>query len=162
MGGGPPQHQVRTALEDAELEPCCLALEIAESVLTENAESATALLNQLRVLGIELYMDHFGTGRSSLSSIPTFPLQGIKLDRTVVHRIGGRRLDLDVVRSIMDLARSLGLRLIAEGVETVTQRERLIAFGCELGQGHILAKPVEAAAAGGLLDTSQRSGRPTG
>jgi len=154
--------QVRTALEDAELEPSCLALEIAESVLTENAESATALLNQLRVLGIELYMDHFGTGRSSLSSIPTFPLQGIKLDRTVVHRIGGRRLDLDVVRSIMDLARSLGLRLIAEGVETVAQRERLIAFGCELGQGHILAKPVEAAAAGGLLDTSQRSGRPTG
>jgi len=58
----------------------------------------------------------------------------------------------------MDLARSLGLRLIAEGVETVAQRERLIAFGCELGQGHILAKPVEATAAGGLLATSQRSG----
>ena len=150
--------QVRTALQGAELEPSSLALEIAESVLTENAESATAPLDQLRELGVELYLDHFGTGRSSLTSIPTFPLQAIKLDRTVVHRIGGRRLDLDVVRSIMDLARSLGLRLIAEGVETVAQRERLIAFGCELGQGHILAKPVEATAAGGLLATSQRSG----
>jgi len=150
--------QVRTALQGAELEPSCLALEIAESVLTENAEAATAPLDQLRELGVELYLDHFGTGRSSLTSIPTFPLQGIKLDRTVVHRIGGRRLDLDVVRSIMDLARSLGLRLIAEGVETVAQRERLIAFGCERRQGHILAKPVEATAAGGLLATSERSG----
>ena len=154
--------QVRTVLQDAKLEPSWLALEIAENVLTENVESASALLHPLRDLGVELYMDHFGVGRSSLSSIPNLPLQGIKVDHTVVQRIGGRRLDLDVVRSIMDLARSLGLQLIAEGVETVAQRERLIAFGCELGQGHLLAKPMEAKAVDGLLGRSGRSGRRTG
>jgi EAL domain-containing protein (putative c-di-GMP-specific phosphodiesterase class I) len=83
--------------------------------------------------------------------MPSFPLQGIKVDPIVVHRVGGRRVDLDVVRSIMDLARSLGLRAIAEGVETVAQRERLIAFGCELGQGHLLGLPLEPKAAIALL-----------
>jgi len=114
-------------------------------------ESAIAVLNQLRELGVELYMSHFGSGRLSLSSMPSFPLRGIKVDPIVVHRVGGRRADLDVVRSIMDLARSLGLRAIAEGVETVAQRERLIAFGCELGQGHLLGKPLEPKAAIALL-----------
>jgi len=143
--------EVRTVLRDTGLEASCLALEIAESVLMENVESAIAVLNQLRELGVELYMSHFGSGRLSLSSMPSFPLRGIKVDPIVVHRVGGRRADLDVVRSIMDLARSLGLRAIAEGVETVAQRERLIAFGCELGQGHLLGKPLEPKAAIALL-----------
>ena len=143
--------EVRTVLREMGLEASCLALEIAESVLMENVESAIAVLNQLRELGVELYMSHFGSGRLSLSSMPSFPLRGIKVDPIVVHRVGGRRADLDVVRSIMDLARSLGLRAIAEGVETVAQRERLIAFGCELGQGHLLGKPLEPKAAIALL-----------
>ena len=143
--------EVRTVLRDTGLEASRLALEIAESVLMENVASAIAALNQLRELGVELYMAHFGSGRLSLSSMPSFPLQGIKVDPVVVHRVGGRRVDLDVVRSIMDLARSLGLRVIAEGVETVAQRERLIAFGCELGQGHLLGKPLEPKAAIALL-----------
>ena len=143
--------EVRTVLQDTGLEASCLALEIAESVLVENVKSAIAVLNQLRELGVELYMAHFGSGRLSLSSMPSFPLQGIKVDPIVVHRVGGRRVDLDVVRSIMDLARSLGLRAIAEGVETVAQRERLIAFGCELGQGRLLGKPLEPKAAIALL-----------
>lgn len=143
--------EVRTILQDTGLEASCLALEIAENVLMENVESAIAVLNQLRELGVELYMAHFGSGRLSLSSIPSFPLQGIKVDPIVVHRVGGRRVDLDMVRSIMDLARSLGLRVIAEGVETVAQRERLIAFGCELGQGDFLGKPLEPKAAIALL-----------
>jgi EAL domain-containing protein (putative c-di-GMP-specific phosphodiesterase class I) len=143
--------EVRTVLRDTGLEASRLALEIAESVLMENVESAIAALNQLRELGVELYMAHFGSGRLSLSSMPSFPLQGIKVDPAVVHRVGGRRADLDVVRSIMDLARSLGLRAIAEGVETVAQRERLIAFGCELGQGHLLGKPLEPKSAIALL-----------
>ena len=143
--------ELRTVLQDTGLEASCLALEIAESVLMENVKSAIAVLNQLRELGVELYMAHFGSGRLSLSSMPSFPLQGIKVDPIVVHRVGGRRVDLDVVRSIMDLARSLGLRAIAEGVETVAQRERLIAFGCELGQGRLLGKPLEPKAAIALL-----------
>jgi EAL domain-containing protein (putative c-di-GMP-specific phosphodiesterase class I) len=143
--------EVRTVLQDTGLEASCLALEIAESVLMENVESAIAVLNQLRELGVDLYMTHFGSGRLSLNFMPSFPLRGIKVDPIVVHRVGGRRVDLDVVRSIMDLARSLGLRAIAEGVETVAQRERLIAFGCELGQGHLLGLPLEPKAAIALL-----------
>jgi len=142
--------EVRTVLRDTGLEASRLALEIAESVLMENVESAIArsvsCANWRRAVHGPLRY-----GRLSLSSMPSFPLQGIKVDPVVVHRVGGRRVDLDVVRSIMDLARSLGLRAIAEGVETVAQRERLIAFGCELGQGHLLGKPLEPKAAIALL-----------
>src|SRR6266550_1196958 len=153
--------EVRTAFQDAGLAPSCLALEISESVLMANVESSAALLLQLRKLGVELHMDDFGTGYSSLSYLPRLPLQGIKVDRSFVHRIGGRRIDLDIVRSIVDLARTLGLVVIAEGVETLAQRERLIAFGCELGQGDLFSKPLEPAAASALLARPPSVGRPT-
>jgi diguanylate cyclase (GGDEF)-like protein/PAS domain S-box-containing protein len=151
--------EVQTAVRDAGVEPSCLVLEIAEGVLMENVESSTALLHQLRDLGVELYMDDFGAGQASLSSLPRFPLQGIKVDRSFVHRVGGRRIDLDIVRAIVDVARNLRLGVIAEGVETVAQRERLIAFGCELGQGYLFAKPLEPAAAGTFLAKSEGRAR---
>jgi len=153
--------EVRTALREAGLSPSCLALEISESVLMASVESSAALLLELRKLGVELHMDDFGTGYSSLSYLPRLPLQGIKVDRSFVHRIGGRRIDLDIVRSIVDLARTLSLEVIAEGVETVAQRERLIAFGCELGQGDLFAKPLEPAAASALLAQSTQADRRT-
>src|SRR5438876_961759 len=153
--------EVRTALQDAGLPPSCLALEINESVLMANVESSAALLLQLRELAVELHMDDFGTGYSSLSYLPRLPLQGIKVHRSFVHRIGGRRIDLDIVRSIVDLARTLSLEVIAEGVETVAQRERLIAFGCGLGQGDLFAKPLEPAAASALLAQSGQADRRT-
>jgi len=103
-------------------------------------------------------MDDFGSGYSSLSYLPRFPLQGIKVDRTLVHRMGARRTDLEIVRSIVDLAEHLGLIVIAEGVETATQRERLIAFGCELGQGFLFAKALEPEAARALLAEQQQPG----
>src|SRR2546428_10923051 len=124
----------------------------------ESVESSTTALGQLRGLNVELHMDDFGTGYSSLSSLPRFPLQGIKVDRSLVHRMGARRTDLEIVRSIVDLAGNLGLGVIAEGVETVTQRARLIAFGCGLGQGHLFAKPPEPAAARALLAEQQQPG----
>ena len=152
---------VRTALQDAGLAPSCLALEITESVLMASVESSAALLLELRKLGVELHMDDFGTGYSSLSYLPRLPLQGIKVDRSFVHRIGGRRIDLDIVRSIVELARTLSLEVIVEGVETVAQRERLIAFGCGLGQGDLFAKPLEPAAASALLAQSAQADRRT-
>ncbi len=118
--------EVRTALQTAGLAPPCLSLEISERVLMESVESSTTALGQLRGLNVELHMDDFGTGYSSLSSLPRFPLQGIKVDRSLVHRMGARRTDLEIVRSIVDLAGNLGLGVIAEGVETVTQRARLM------------------------------------
>src|SRR5438046_9774546 len=104
-------------------------------------------------------MDDFGTGYSSLSSLPRFPLQGIKVDRSLVHRMGARRTDLEIVRSLVDLAGNLGLGVIAEGVETVTQRARRIAFGSRLGQGQLFARPLAPAAAGGLLAAPAASER---
>ena len=153
--------EVRTALQDAGLAPPCLALEISESVLMANVESSAALLLQLRELGVELHMDDFGAGYASLSHLPRLPLRGVKVDRSFVHRIGGRRIDLDIVRSVVDLARTLNLEVIAEGVETVAQRERLIAFGCELGQGDLFAKPLEPAAASALLAQPAQPDRRT-
>ena len=150
---------VRTALQAAGLAPRCLALEISERVLLDSVESSTTALGQLRGLNVELHMDDFGTGYSSLSSLPRFPLQGIKVDRSFVHRMGARRTDLEIVRSIVDLAGNLGLGVMAEGVETVTQRARLIAFGCRLGQGYLFAKPLEPAAAGALLAEPEESDR---
>src|SRR5256886_295115 len=150
---------VRAALQDAGLSPSRLILEIGENVLMESVESATAVLHQLRELKVELHIDDFGTGHSSLSSLPHFPIHGIKIDRAFVHRMESRRTDLEIVRSIVQLAGNLGLGAIAEGVETVTQPARLIAVGCELGQGHLVAKPLEAQAAGALLAGPEEPGR---
>src|SRR5438876_615588 len=147
---------LRAALQDAGLTPAALSLEVTESVLMETLDSSIALLNRLREVGIQLHMDDFGSGYSSLSYLPRFPLQGIKVDRTFVHRMGARRTDLEIVRAIVDLAEHLGLIVIAEGVETASQRERLIAFGCELGQGFLFAKALEPEAARALLVDQQQ------
>ena len=117
----------------------------------ENVESSKAVLNRLRNVGVDLHMDNFGIARSSLADLSLLPLQGIKLYHELVRRMGTRRTDMDIVRSIVDLARNLGLSVSAEGVETVAQRERLIAFGCERGQGYLFAKPLEPKEAGALL-----------
>ena len=147
---------VRAALQEAGLPPETLSLEVTEGVLMESVDSSIALLQQLRKLGVQLYLDDFGAGYSSLSYLPRFPLHGIKVHQTFVHRMGARRTDLEIVRSIVDLAEHLGLSVIAEGVETAAQRERLIAFGCELGQGALFAKPLEPEAARALLAERQR------
>ncbi|PYO72675.1 MAG: hypothetical protein DMD64_10210 [Gemmatimonadetes bacterium] len=149
---------LRAALQDAGLTPAALSLEVAESVLMESLDSSIALLNRLREVGIQVHMDDFGSGYSSLTYLPRFPLQGIKVDRTFVHRMGARRTDLEIVRSIVDLAEHLGLIVIAEGVETAAQRERLIAVGCELGQGFLFAKALEPEAARALLAEQQQPG----
>jgi diguanylate cyclase (GGDEF)-like protein/PAS domain S-box-containing protein len=149
---------VGAALQDAGLAPASLSLEVTESVLMESVDSRIALLQRLRELNVQLHMDDFGSGYSSLSYLPRFPLQGIKVGRTFVHRMGARRTDLEIVRSIVDLAEHLGLTVIAAGVETASQRERLIAFGCELGQGFLFAKALEPEAARALLAEQQQPG----
>ncbi|MGH7655327.1 MAG: putative bifunctional diguanylate cyclase/phosphodiesterase [Gemmatimonadaceae bacterium] len=137
-------NEVRRALESTGLNPRALRLEITETVLVENGEAATSQLEALRALDVELHVDDFGTGYSWLSYLPRFPLQAIKVDRSFVRRMGTRRTDVEIVRSIIDLATTLGLQVIAEGIETPGQRERLIAFGCELGQGFLFSKPVDS------------------
>jgi diguanylate cyclase (GGDEF)-like protein/PAS domain S-box-containing protein len=152
---------VRTALDDAGIPGSSLILEISESVVTQNVDSAVVLLHRVREMGVELHVDNFGTGHSSLTELPHLPLQGIKVDRSFVRQIGARRTDVDIVRSIVEMGHTLGLRVIAQGVDTIVQRERLIALRCELGQGDIFAKPLEASAVDAFLLEANKAGKAT-
>jgi diguanylate cyclase (GGDEF)-like protein/PAS domain S-box-containing protein len=152
-------NDVRAAIKAAGIAPSSLVLDIPERALLQNAEASKAVLHELRKIGVRLHLDDFATAYSLLKDLPLFPLDGIKVDRTLIHHIGVRRTDLEIVRSIVDVARNLGLEVIAEGVETVAQRERLIAFGCELGQGRLMARPLEPKTAARFLARSERSGR---
>ena len=103
--------EVRAALEEAGLAPSRLILEITESMLMKNVDSSTALLQQLRALGVELHMDDFGTGYSSLGQLPHLPIQGIKIHHMFIHRMGGRRTDLEIVRFFRLVAAALARHL---------------------------------------------------
>ena len=147
---------VQGALDEAGIPGSSLILEISESVVTQSVDSAVVLLHRVREMGAELHVDHFGTGHSSLTELPHLPLHGIKVDGSFVRRIGARRTDVEIVRSIVEMGHTLGLRVIADGVDTVVQRERLIGLNCELGQGEVFAKPLEAAGVGEYLAVSRR------
>ncbi len=152
---------VRNALDNAGIPGSSLILEISESVVTQSVDSAVVLLHRVREMGVELHVDHFGTGHSSLTELPHLPLQGIKIDGSFVRRIGARRTDVEIVRSIVEMGHSLGLRVIAEGVDTVVQRERLIGLSCELGQGEVFANPLEGEGVEEYLMSTTKAGRGT-
>jgi diguanylate cyclase (GGDEF)-like protein len=147
---------VQDAVRDAGLAPGVLGVEIPVRVLTADLKSTTAILADLRRLKVQVHLDDFGTGWASLPRLPRLPLDWIKVDRSCVHRLGARRTDLDVVRSIVEQSKELGLGVIAEGVETGAQRARLMSFGCELGQGYRFAEPVSSSEVAGLLAEAAR------
>jgi diguanylate cyclase (GGDEF)-like protein/PAS domain S-box-containing protein len=139
--------EVRRALQESGLDARSLHLEITESVIMDNAQSSIATLWALRELGAQLSLDDFGTGYSSLSYLHRFPIDVLKIDRSFVSRVeqGGR--DAEIVRSVIALGQSLGMSVIAEGIETAAQRGALRDLHCEFGQGYLFSPPVEAAAA---------------
>jgi diguanylate cyclase (GGDEF)-like protein len=143
--------QVKVALEASKLNPHCLKLEITESVVMENAEAATTMFKQLRALGVQLSIDDFGTGYSSLSYLHRFPVNYLKIDRSFVSRMADANDNAEIVRTIVTLARNLGMEVIAEGVETQEQLEQLKALGCEYGQGYLFSRPVDTATVPTLL-----------
>ncbi|HEV2707063.1 MAG TPA: EAL domain-containing protein [Pyrinomonadaceae bacterium] len=147
--------QVRRVLRETGIEPRALKLEITESIMMENIESAIALLNHLRALGVELSIDDFGTGYSSLSYLHRFPVSTLKIDRSFVGRMDGNNENAEIVRTIVMLARNLDMDVIAEGVETEHQVTQLRALRCEYGQGYHFSKPVDAAGAAALLANNQ-------
>jgi diguanylate cyclase (GGDEF)-like protein/PAS domain S-box-containing protein len=159
LGAGHIVDDVRRALCDTGLEPSCLRMEITETVLMDSVAVAIARLSELSELGVGLHVDDFGTGYSSLGLLPRVPLESVKIDRSFIKRLGTRRTDQELVASILNLVKRLGMTAIAEGVETAGQCKRLIELGCTLGQGYYFAKPLEPDAAVTLLE---RHGTSTG
>lgn len=136
--------QVIQILQETRVDPRALKLEITESVVMENIGTSTVLLQQLRALGIELGIDDFGTGYSSLSYLHRLPISLLKIDKSFVKGMVEKREHAEIVKTILTLARSLGIRVVAEGVETLEQLVELRRLNCDAGQGFLFSKPVEA------------------
>ena len=143
--------QIIRTLEETGLDPRRLKLEITESVVMDNIEAAVETLRELRALGVEVSIDDFGTGYSSLSYLHRLPVDTLKVDRSFVSRMASNNENSEIVRTIVTLAQSLDLKVVAEGVETVEQLAQLQTLRCEGGQGYLFSKPLHAAAAGALL-----------
>ena|GEM_PF-524209 len=151
--------QVRETLERTGLDPARLELEITESLLAADTGSAIATLTALKSIGVTLSIDDFGTGYSSLGQLKHFPIDRVKIDRSFISDLHTDPRDAAITNAIIAMAGSLGLRVLAEGVETEEHRDRLIVAGCNEIQGYWLGRPLPAAALiddlariGGLLD----------
>jgi EAL domain-containing protein (putative c-di-GMP-specific phosphodiesterase class I) len=134
--------QVESILRETGLASGSLHLELTESVVMESIETATDLLHRLRALGVALSIDDFGTGYSSLNYLHNFPLDTLKIDRSFVSQMAGNNEKTEIVQTIVTLARSLGMNVVAEGIETEMQLASLQALECEGGQGYLFAKPM--------------------
>ena len=143
--------QVRAALADSGLEPARLTLEITESVIMRDTDATLAQLTALKALGVRLAVDDFGTGYSSLSYLQKFPVDVLKIDKSFVDGVARGGHHAALARTIVALGETLSLRTVAEGVEEPVQQERLRAMGCQLGQGYLFARPLDAAAMLSLL-----------
>jgi diguanylate cyclase (GGDEF)-like protein/PAS domain S-box-containing protein len=136
--------KVGMILHETGVTPNSVKLEITESVVMENIDTATDMLRQLRALGVKLAIDDFGTGYSSLSYLHRFPIDTLKIDRSFVTRMSENDENTEIVRTIVVLAQNLGMDVVAEGVETNEQLVLLQKLGCENGQGYFFSKPVAA------------------
>jgi len=136
--------RISSLLEDHNLAPELLQLEITESFIMNQAEEALNLLHQLKSLGIQLAIDDFGTGYSSLSYLKRLPVDTLKIDQSFVRGLPNDSNDVAIVRAIMALGRSMQLTVIAEGVETKAQELFLAAEGCEQIQGFVVSRAIHA------------------
>ncbi len=135
--------QVDRILEEQQLEPHFLKLEITESAIMENPESVADILQQLRNRQIQLSIDDFGTGYSSLSYLYRFPVNTLKVDRSFVVKMTEKKENFGILEAIITLAHKLKMNVIAEGVETQQQIEQLKQLGCEFSQGYFFSKPLD-------------------
>jgi EAL domain-containing protein (putative c-di-GMP-specific phosphodiesterase class I) len=142
---------VRAAIAAAGLEGDDLRLEITESTLMHEPERMKNIVSEVCATGTGLHLDDFGTGYSSLAALHQFPVDALKIDRSFVASIGDEGGSDAIVRSIVALAHSLGLHVIAEGIENPTQLHRLRTLGCEYGQGFFFSRPLAATETRALL-----------
>jgi EAL domain-containing protein (putative c-di-GMP-specific phosphodiesterase class I) len=135
---------VEAKLEAANLDPECLHLELTETAVIDLTPHVLQQLGRLRDLGVQVGLDDFGTGYASLTHLRRLPLTFVKIDRSFVQGLGTDREDERIVSALVDLAVNLGLRSIAEGVETSDQLVRLRELGCDQAQGFLFARPLPA------------------
>jgi EAL domain-containing protein (putative c-di-GMP-specific phosphodiesterase class I) len=154
-----PQRVAR-ALARSTLEPHRLTLEVTETSMIDDLGTAGASLGALRALGVRVAVDDFGTGFSALGALKHHPVDSLKIDRSFVDGLGRDPRDTAIVHAVVAFARTLGLRVTGEGIETVEQLEELRALGCHHGQGYYFAKPLQPSGVEPFLDAHQ--GQPAG
>ena len=142
--------RIRQGLDEAEIDGSAIQLEITERVVMQDHEAATSRVQRCHALGLEVLVDDFGTGQSSLTALHRLPIDAVKIDRSFVNRLEAKEGG-EIVEAILALADSLGLRVVAEGIETQGQRRRLLQLGCDIGQGYLFAHALEEAKATRLL-----------
>jgi diguanylate cyclase (GGDEF)-like protein/PAS domain S-box-containing protein len=145
---------IRAAIEQAGIDPTLLEIELTESALIEDEENALRVLQSISALGHTLYLDDFGTGHSSLSKLAKFPIDVLKVDRTFVHLLNADAKSFQLTKAIVLIGKTLGMKVVAEGVETHEQLASLAAMGCDFVQGYLLSRPVPAADFDEMLQTS--------
>jgi diguanylate cyclase (GGDEF)-like protein len=151
MGG-----EIRNILSRAGIPPSSVKIEVTESGLMNNVGSASDLLTDLKAMGVSLMIDDFGTGYSSLSHLHQFPFHFIKIDQSFISTMEDTPDNMEIVRTIISLAHALGKQVVAEGVETSTQKDLLANLGCEFFQGYYFSPPVPAHKAEALLAKAPR------
>ncbi|HLD66019.1 MAG TPA: EAL domain-containing protein, partial [Pseudomonas sp.] len=144
FGRGELDLRVARVLAATGLDPAFLELEITESAVMDDPDAAQALLERLRALGVRLAIDDFGTGYSSLSRLKRMPVHKLKLDQSFVRGMPQDQDDVAIARAVIALGHSLGLRVLAEGIEEPAQAQLLRELGCTLGQGYLFGRPVPA------------------
>lgn len=154
--------QVQRIIEETGIRPELLTLELTESMTMGDADHAAAQLHRLRDLGVRISIDDFGTGFSCLSYLHRFPLQVLKIDRSFIARMETHMESLEIVNTILVLARSLGLKVVAEGAETAEEVQRLKSLGCDSYQGFYFSPPVTEEELMELLETPDESRLPPG
>jgi diguanylate cyclase (GGDEF)-like protein len=143
--------EIGTVLRDIGIAPENISFEIMETVAMEDAERALIVLSELKALGVRLSIDDFGTGYSSLSRLPRFPIDALKIDRSFISDMHSDGESREIVRLIISLAHSMGLKVVAEGTETLNQIKELKRLDCEMAQGYFYSPPVSAHSASDLL-----------
>ena len=142
---------LQAIFEQTGVSPSDVKLEITESVIMDDRDGITPVLNQIKDLGVQLAMDDFGTGHSSLSCLHRFPLDVLKIDREFIHNMEQRIEFTAVIQAIVTLAQTIGIRVVAEGLETSEQVAQLQALDCDSAQGYYFSKPLSSADAGDFI-----------
>ena len=133
--------EIAESIRETGVDPTCMELEVTESVLMEHGEDTLSKLRKLKELGVNIAIDDFGTGYSSLSYLQRMPVNYLKIDRSFVNELGTSPESSVLLSAIINLARSLNVKTVAEGVETEAQLSRLKEMGCDMAQGYYFAKP---------------------